>query len=141
MASFLKPHEPPLLLLLLLLSRFSRVQLCVTPGTAAHQAPPCMGFSRQEYWSGCHCLLRTTSTGFQLFSAASSPLSAFIELKPRALLWIRLWPKAVLWLLWSLTQTTETFSISAVRLFCFLLIREFTGGALLISFALRSQLD
>ena len=27
------------------------------PWTAAHQAPPSMGFSRQEYWSGCHCLL------------------------------------------------------------------------------------
>ena len=40
------------LLLLLLLSHFSRVWLCVTPWTAAHQAPPYLGFSRQEYWSG-----------------------------------------------------------------------------------------
>ena len=39
-------------LLLLLLSRFSHVQLCVTPETAAHQAPPSLGFSRQEHWSG-----------------------------------------------------------------------------------------
>ena len=39
-------------LLLLLLSRFSRVQICVTPETAAHQAPPSLGFSRQEHWSG-----------------------------------------------------------------------------------------
>ena len=30
----------------------SRVRLLVTPWTAAHQAPPPMGFSRQEYWSG-----------------------------------------------------------------------------------------
>ena len=30
----------------------SRVQLFATPWTAAHQAPPSMGFSRQEYWSG-----------------------------------------------------------------------------------------
>ena len=30
----------------------SRVQLFVTPWTAAYQAPPSMGFSRQEYWSG-----------------------------------------------------------------------------------------
>ena len=29
----------------------SRVWLCATPGTAAFQAPPSMGFSRQEYWS------------------------------------------------------------------------------------------
>ena len=28
------------------------VQLLVTPWTAAHQAPPSMGFFRQEYWSG-----------------------------------------------------------------------------------------
>ena len=41
-----------LLLLLLLLSRFTRVQLCATPWTAAHQAPPSLGFARQEYWSG-----------------------------------------------------------------------------------------
>ena len=33
------------LLLLLLLSHFSRVQLCATP-------PPSLGFSRQEHWSG-----------------------------------------------------------------------------------------
>ena len=30
----------------------SHVQLVATPWTAAHQAPPSMGFSRQEYWSG-----------------------------------------------------------------------------------------
>ena len=30
----------------------SRVRLLATPWTAAHQAPPSMGFSRQEYWSG-----------------------------------------------------------------------------------------
>ena len=30
----------------------SRDQLFMTPWTAAHQAPPSMGFSRQEYWSG-----------------------------------------------------------------------------------------
>ena len=77
-----------LLLLLLLLSCFSRVRLCATPDSpgkntgvsrhfllqcmkvksqsevaqscqtlsdlmaAAYQAPPSMGFSRQEYWSG-----------------------------------------------------------------------------------------
>ena len=31
---------------------FSRVRPSATPWTAAHQAPPSMGFSRQEYWSG-----------------------------------------------------------------------------------------
>ena len=41
-----------LLLLLLLLSCFSRVRLCATPWTAAYQASPSMGFSRQEHGSG-----------------------------------------------------------------------------------------
>ena len=40
-----------MLLLLLLLSRFS-VRLCATPQTAAHQAPPSLGFYRQEHCSG-----------------------------------------------------------------------------------------
>ena len=35
----------------------SQVQLFVTTWTAAYQAPPPMGFSRQEHWSGCHRLL------------------------------------------------------------------------------------
>ena len=42
----------PRALLLLLLSHFSRVRLCATPQTAAHQAPLSLGFSRQEHWSG-----------------------------------------------------------------------------------------
>ena len=37
---------------ILLLSRFSRVQLCVTLQTAPHQTLPSLGFSRQEHWSG-----------------------------------------------------------------------------------------
>ena len=39
-------EAPNLALLLLLLSRLSRVQLCATPETAAYQAPPSLGFSR-----------------------------------------------------------------------------------------------
>ena len=30
----------------------SHVRLLATPWTATYQAPPSMGFSRQEYWSG-----------------------------------------------------------------------------------------
>ena len=41
-----------LCLLLLLLSRFSCVQLCATPERAAYQAPLSLVFSRQERWSG-----------------------------------------------------------------------------------------
>ena len=35
----------------------SRVRLLATPWTAAHQAPPSIGLSRQEYWSGLPFLL------------------------------------------------------------------------------------
>ena len=48
-----------MLLLLLLLSCFSHVRLCATPQMAANQAPPSLGFSRQEHWRvGCHFLLQ-----------------------------------------------------------------------------------
>ena len=45
----------------------SCVRLLATPRTAAYQAPPSMGFSRQEYWSGVplpsprHTLTKTTN--------------------------------------------------------------------------------
>ena len=35
-----------------MLSHFSRVQLCETLWIVAHQAPLCVGFSRQEHWVG-----------------------------------------------------------------------------------------
>ena len=60
MAIFMEAEVAPLkitpsvgaVLMLLLLSHFSCVRLCATPQTAAHQAPPSLGFSRQEHWSG-----------------------------------------------------------------------------------------
>ena len=38
--------------LLVEVKSLSRVRLFKTPWTVAYQAPPSMGFSRQEYWSG-----------------------------------------------------------------------------------------
>ena len=51
-----------MLLLLLVLSLFSCVRICATPLTAANQAPPSLGFSRQEYWSGLPFPSPRTST-------------------------------------------------------------------------------
>ena len=51
-ATFSQRLMRSMLLLLPPLSCFSRVQLCVTPEMAAHQAPPSLGFFRQEHWSG-----------------------------------------------------------------------------------------
>ena len=39
-----------------MLSRFSHIQLFVTPWTAAYQAPLSIEFSRHKYWSGFPCL-------------------------------------------------------------------------------------
>ena len=61
----------------------SRVWLLVTQRTAAYQAPPSMGFSKQEYWVGCHCLLHTSDCQVCLFLLLSfesrlfSPFSWF----------------------------------------------------------------
>jgi len=60
-----------IILLLLLLSRFSHVQLLATPWTAAYQAPLSMGFARQEYWNGLPLpspLYNTQFSSFQLLS-------------------------------------------------------------------------
>ena len=58
------------MLLLLLLTRFSRVRLCATPETAAHQAPPSLGFSRQEH---CHFLLQCMKVKSESEVAQSCP--------------------------------------------------------------------
>ena len=73
----------------------SRVRLLATPQTAAYQAPPSMGFSRQEYWSGVnfqslfwleellHVFILFLSLSdryqFTLFHKIISPCSYFYE--------------------------------------------------------------
>ena len=52
--------------LLLLLSHFSCVRLCVTPEMAAYEAQPSLGFSRQEYWSGLP-LLEWVAIAFSIY--------------------------------------------------------------------------
>ena len=47
------------LLLLLLLNRFSRVQLHATPQMAAHQAPPSWDSPGKNTGVGCHVLLQS----------------------------------------------------------------------------------
>ena len=49
---------PILMQLYCMLSRFSHVQLFATLWTTGCQVPLSMGFTRQDYWSGCHALLQ-----------------------------------------------------------------------------------
>ena len=61
----------------------SRVRLPATPWTAAHQAPPSTGFSRQEYWSGLPLPSPPASWAFPNYSRwgqLSVYLLAFLEL-------------------------------------------------------------
>ena len=74
-----------LLLLLLLLSRFSRVRLCATPQTAAHQAPPSLGFSRQEHWSALllqHMKVKSESEVTQSCPTLVTPWTAAYQAPP-----------------------------------------------------------
>ena len=60
----------------------SRARLLATPWTAAYQAPPSMGFSRQEYWSGVPLpspvvglsACNSSLLSFQLFLLSDAPL-------------------------------------------------------------------
>ena len=67
----------------------SRVRLLATPWTAAHQAPPSMEFSRQEYWSGMPLPspLLNTVTSFLTLTCRQINLflwSVFCQLNSRA---------------------------------------------------------
>ena len=67
------------MLLLLLLSHFSRVRLCVTPWTAAHSAPPSLDSPGKNTGVGCYFLLqcmkvKSESEVAQLYPTLSDPM-------------------------------------------------------------------
>ena len=73
----------------------SCVQLFVTPWTGSYQAPPPLGFSRQEYWSGV---------------PLPSPLRAISMAKMKVCLyqvWVRLWRNWDLHLLMGMQNETN----------------------------------
>ena len=57
----------------------SHVQLLATPWTAAYQAPPSMGFSRQEYWSGVPFAFSLHSGTLSKSLASLHPLSPLLS--------------------------------------------------------------
>ena len=71
--------------LLLLPSHFSRVRLCATPETAAHQAPLSLGFSRQNTGVGCHFLLQCVKVKVKSLShvqPSATPWTAAYQAPP-----------------------------------------------------------
>ena len=96
----------------------SYVRLLATPRTAAYQAPPSMGFSRQEYWSGVPLPSSTLDATDQLLShflSATSPsvttllLPSGVPLPPFILLNVSILPSPVLGLL--LLSLTDLISV------------------------------
>ena len=69
----------------------SHVRLLATPWTAAHQAPPSMGYSRQEYWSGVPLPSPSQKTGHcysllsHLFPACNSQVNSSSRENPSGL--------------------------------------------------------
>ena len=62
--------------------KWSRVWLFATPWTTVYQAPPSMGFSRQEYWSGVPLpspLLTTTCTVFHSWLMVTTSCSQMLH--------------------------------------------------------------
>ena len=58
----------------------SRVRLLATPWSAAHHAPPSMGFSRQEYWSGVPLPSPQACLLFSLYSSQETKKEKLILL-------------------------------------------------------------
>ena len=77
----------------------SRVQLLATPWTTAHQAPPSMGSSRQEYWSGVPLpSLDFTLTYFKspFHQFLSALLSVFWVTEQKDTEWLHQWSCSVM---------------------------------------------
>ena len=68
----------------------SRVRLLATPWTAVYKAPPSMGFSRQEYWSGRHRLPQATvyraAKSQTRLSTHTTPLTIYCTLQTFSLI-------------------------------------------------------
>ena len=73
----------------------SCVWLFTTPWTAAHQAPPSMGFSRQEYWSGVPLASPRVISNIFLIKKIDIPFKKKSSCKYQRNLIIILW-----WLRW-----------------------------------------
>ena len=82
---------------------FSRLRILATPWTAAYQAPPSMGFSRQEYWSGVPLPSSSTGVGCHCIF----PLLFYNILSPWELMHPALFPSTLLILL-SITFTLSS---------------------------------
>ena len=88
-------------------------RLLATPWTAAHQAPPCMGFSRQEYWSG---MPLPSPSKFHIYMLIHSICLSFSDLRSltsqRSIFWFCWFSILYLYFLYCLCQLLHLLFIS-----------------------------
>ena len=72
----------------------SRARLLVTPWTTAYQAPPSMGFCRQEYWSGVPSWFQTFTVTIIEKYRFCSPI--FSDPSALNIIYISWWPKIII---------------------------------------------
>ena len=68
----------------------SRVWPSATPWTAAHQAPPSMGFSRQEYWSGVPLPSPHVFYILSTLLQSNTTLESFLACSVKHIEWLRI---------------------------------------------------
>ena len=102
----------------------SRVQLLATPWTAAHQAPPSMGFSRQECWSGVPSPIeepsRLQSMGLQTVGhdwATRHTSAYFIKCLKPSLFTYNLYIQGKKHTAWTMTQSFFITSVVNIALY------------------------
>ena len=100
----------------------SRVRLLATPWTAAYQAPPCMGFSRQEYWSGVPLPSLTDQSSQehlakpnQSFSGTGSMVRSTGSVHGLMYLWGSIWD-------WDCSRGKKSLTLRKGKRFIFLLL-------------------
>ena len=103
----------------------SCVRLFATPWTVAYQAPPSMGFSRQEYWSGVPLLSLIALTKWNFFDKVMSlllnMLSRFvIAFLPRRMCLLTSWLQSLSQWFWSPRKE----NLSLLPLFPFLFVMK-----------------
>ena len=104
---------------------FSYVRLFVTPWTVAYQAPPSIGFSRQEYWSGVP--LPSPKTSLRSVKCDFFFLLSFVIFMIEEMIWILLWKG----------KMTCTFLIIVACLGDSVANKHFPAGLLLMALTAR----
>ena len=115
---------------------FSRVGLVATPWSAAYQAPPSMGFSRQEYWSGVPLpspIYQSSKT--QMFGTilcwGGWPQISLLRMQNNSNPWKGIWPHQTKFYMHTFLDPATLLEEAALKDTFIKLLKGFTQGYLL----------